>query len=195
LLGASLPTNMSVVGATKDQLIKDVPVSHRSTLALCFVALLSLNALGACGGEPPAPLVGTWTFAGSVPAIVKTTLTFHSDKTFVFMEDVAPPTTPAGSVSDGCIVTDTLSATYAEGVTGDVNTLTWKFTHGTANAVSGCNAASNDSPGTPMTSDAISDYIDEGLVPPMAVTYLLTSTTLALTPGLGPNTTTFTKAN
>ena len=151
------------------------------------------------GGIDLDPLVATWIFSGRVPALVAITLTFNSDKTLTFVEEVAPPTTPAGFVPDGCVTTDSFSATYAETVSGGVNTLTWTFKDGTANAVSGCNTASNASAGTPMTAAAIEDYRAQGLIPPTTETYAVTSTTLVLTPtvssGAGLSTsTTFTKS-
>jgi hypothetical protein len=145
------------------------------------------------------PLVGTWTFGGNVPDQVNIFLTLKSDKTFTFVETVAPWEYPAGYVPNGCVTTDTHLGTYAESVSGGTNTLTWTFAGGTANAISGCNDASMDSAGTPMTPDAIASYRNQGLIPPTTTTYTATSTTLVLTSpdnrvGIGRNPgTTFTK--
>jgi hypothetical protein len=145
-----------------------------------YVILLNALAASACGSNGQDPLVGTWTYSGNVPAIVTINLAFKSDKTFTFVEEVAPPTTPAGSVPNGCVVTQTFSAAYAETVSAGMSTLTWTFTGGMANVVAGCNDASNNSPGTPMTADAVASYTDQGLIPPTTVSYTVTSTTLVL---------------
>ena len=138
---------------------------------------------GTTGNDGRDPLLGTWTYSGHVPASVNITLTFNSDKTFIFAEDVAPANIPAGVVPTGCVTTDTYLGTYAETVSGGTNTITWTFTGGTANAVSRCDAAfvSYESAGTPMTPDAITSYRDEGLIPPPTDNYVVTSTTLVLT--------------
>jgi hypothetical protein len=147
------------------------------------------------------PLVGTWTSSRPALSVVDATVTFASDKTFTFVETVAPFSYPAGYVPNGCVTTDTYFGTYAESVSGGASTLTWAFAGGTANAVSGCNNASNDSTGTPMTADAIASYRDQGLIPPTTTTYAVTSTTLVLTSpanaygvGRSPGTT-FTKSH
>ncbi|HEV3193228.1 MAG TPA: hypothetical protein VGY54_22120 [Polyangiaceae bacterium] len=152
-------------------------------------------------GAVADPLVGTWTYSGNVPARVVITLTFNSDKTFAFVEQVAPAATPVpvDGGPEGCVTTHTFLGTYAETVSGGANTLTWTFAGGTANAVSGCNPASYDTAGTPMTADSITAYRAQGLIPPTPETYTVTSTTLVLTPpgnrgfGLGA-TTTFTRS-
>ena len=169
--------------------------------------LAGLLALSACSASDTSntqsALVGTWTYRGNVPSFVNITLTFKGDKTFTFVEQIAPFSTPAGVMpAAGCVTTDTFSATYAEAVSGEVNTLDWAFTSGTANAVSGCTDASLDSAGTPETADDLSDRIAQGDAPPMALTYSVTSTTLLLTSpddgsfgvGRSPGTT-FTRAN
>jgi hypothetical protein len=58
--------------------------------------------------------------------------------------------------------------------------LTWTFTGGTRNVVSGCDDASLDSAGTPMTTDDITAYRDQGVIPPTDMIYSVTSTTLVL---------------
>ncbi len=131
------------------------------------------------------PLVGTWQFNGHVPAIVTITLTFKSDKSFTFSETVAPATTPVGYFPNGCITTHSLYGTYAAAVSGGVNTLTWTFDGGTANAISGCNNAASDFAGTPMTPADIAGYTAQGLIPPTTETFAATSTTLVLTTASG----------
>ncbi len=162
------------------------------------VVLASALALCACGGtsddatSKQDPLLGAWTFSGNVPASVALTINLKDDKSFSFVETVAPFSRPAGVVDDGCVTTDTYLGTYAETAP---NTLTWTFSAGTANAVSSCGTASNDSAGTPMTADAIESYRQQGLIPKATVTYTMTSTALVLTPGLSVNaSTTFTAA-
>jgi hypothetical protein len=170
------------------------------------VALVGALALGACGGDDPNPaqdpLLGTWTYSGSVPDEVTVALTFNPDKTFTFVEQLAPSTEPAGFMPDGCVTTDTFSAKYAEAVSGGTNTLTWTFAGGTTNAVSGCKSKSNDLAGTPMTTADIKAYTVEGLVPPTTLKYTATSTSLILTSsvtdsaGVGQGSgTTFTKSD
>jgi hypothetical protein len=155
-------------------------VANRFALPMALVAVF---AIGACGGDDPTPaqdpLLGTWTYSGAVPDEVTIALTFNPDKTFTFVEQVAPATEPAGFTPDGCVTTDTFSAKYAETVSGGTNSLTWTFTGGTTNAVSGCK--SNDSAGTPMTAADLKAYIGEGTVPPTTLKYTATSTTLVLT--------------
>jgi hypothetical protein len=187
------------------------PIFEHPNICACPMAPLPSCVSGVCTMCPPAgcpvkdsgttdPLVGTWTYSGNVPAQVNITLTFKADKTFTFVETVAPWGYPAGYVPNGCVTTDTYPGTYAESVPGGTNTLTWTFAGGTANAVSGCNDASMDSTGTPMTPDAITSYRNQGLIPPTTTTYSATSTTLVLTSpgngtvGIGRNPgTTFTK--
>jgi len=169
--------------------------------------LLALVAFTACGntsdGAPSVqrdPLLGTWKFSGHVPAIVDVSLTFDADKTLKLVEQVAPPTQPAGSTADGCVTTDTLTGTYVEGVSAaGLDTLTWTFTDGTANVQTGCTVPAYNGPGGPMTADGVSSYIEQGILPPMALTYSATLSTLVLTSkagtGVGSSTgTTFTKS-
>jgi hypothetical protein len=168
-----------------------------------IVTLVGALVLGACdggsGGASQASLVGGWTYSGHVPAIVTVALTFDRDQTFTFVEQVAPPTTPAGSGPSSCVTSHNFSAAYVQGVAGGVNTLAWTFTEGTRNVVSGCPDASQDSAGTPMTADDITAYEDEGVFPPTNLTYAVTATTLVLgssVSGLGigrSDGTTFTK--
>ena len=129
----------------------------------------------------PDPLVGTWTFSGHVPAIVTITLTFKADRSFTFSETVAPLITPVGYVPNGCITTHSLYGTYAAAASSGVNTLTWTFIGGTANAISGCNNPASDFSGTPMTPADITGYTAQGLIPPTTETFVATATTLVLT--------------
>jgi hypothetical protein len=93
-------------------------IANRAGLIATLVGALTL---GGCGGaESPAPLMGSWTYSGQVPAFVTVDLTFNPDQTFTFVEKVAPPTTPAGSTGNGCVTTHTFSAAYAETVAGGV---------------------------------------------------------------------------
>jgi hypothetical protein len=95
--------------------------------------------------------------------------------------DVAPATLPVGVEPGTCVTTQSFDGTYAETASSDGNTLEWTFAGGTANQVSGCSDPANDSPGTPMTPDAIASYRNQGLVPPATTTYTVTATTLLLT--------------
>jgi len=114
------------------------------------------------------------------------------------VETVSPASLPAGFEPTSCVTTDTYLGFYAEGVAGGTNTLDLTVTGGTANAIIGCDAGSV---GTPMTSDTIAAYRDQGLVPATMNTYAVTSTTLVLTPapnnptivGLATKPTTFTR--
>jgi hypothetical protein len=125
------------------------------------------------------PLVGSWTYSGSVPDLITVTLTFGVDHTLTMQESVAPLTTPAGGTNTSCITMDTYLGTYAEGVDGGTNTLALTFTGGTANAIVDCDAGRS---GTPMTPDSIADYREQGLVPATMNNYAVTSTALVLTP-------------
>lgn len=90
-----------------------------------IVSVGAALALAACSGQAQDSLVGSWTFSGNVPAIVTINLTFKADQTFTFVEQVAPSTTPAGSVPNGCVTTQSFSAAYAQTVASDVRRLTW----------------------------------------------------------------------
>jgi hypothetical protein len=125
------------------------------------------------------PLVGSWTFSGSVPARVTVTLTFRPDGSFTMVETVAPSSYPAGYQPSSCVTTDTYLGTYSDGTVSGTSTLDLTFTGGTSNAVVGCDAGSA---GTPMTASDIASYRDEGLVPATISTYAMTSTNLVLTP-------------
>jgi hypothetical protein len=164
------------------------------------------SSIGSTGGGDAAGegggadrLLGTWTYSGKVPAQVTLAITFNSDKTCIIVEQVAPATTPAGHTNDsarGCTTTDTYLGTYTETDPAGTNTLTMTFTDGTANAILGCEDASDVGAGVPMTADGITSYRSQGLIPAMTVTYAVTSTTLSFSPGFGlgmPATTTFTK--
>ncbi len=173
--------------------------ASRFRLSTAFVGAVALSACS--GSDPgvtgdPAPiagnnipatdqLIGTWTFSGQVPARVDVTLTFNADQTFTWVEQVAPSSQPAGFVSDGCLTTDTMSAAYAETLSVGMPRLIWTFTGGTTNAVSGCGTASNDSPGTAMTSADVDADIAEGLFPPTTDPYSVTSSTLVLSNASG----------
>ena len=123
-------------------------------------------------------------------------LTFNADKTFSIVEQVAPPTEPAGYVPDGCTTTDTYLGTYAETEAetdaGTASVLTLTFTSGTANIVSGCNDAASDSPGQPLTTATIAAETAEGLIPGTTETYTVThagmtdgGAELVISPGIG----------
>jgi hypothetical protein len=81
-----------------------------------------------------------------------------------------------------------------------MNRLTWTFTDGTRNVVSGCNDASHDSPGSPMTADDLTSYEGQGMIFPASLSYTMTATTLVLSSsvtggGVGRSAgTTFTKS-
>jgi hypothetical protein len=179
-------------------------VTHRVGLS---VALLAVFALSGCGGESEGaqgvtrdPLLGTWMYSGHVPANVDVALTFNADKTLKLVEQIAPASGPAGTMADGCVTTDTLTGTYVEGVlAADINTLSWTFSSGTANIQTGCDVVAYNTPGTPMTADAVSSYIEQGILPPMSLTYTADASTLVLTSkagtGVGSSAgTTFTKS-
>ena len=143
-------------------------------------------------GEPAAsrdPLVGTWTFSGQVPAHVMIAVTFSADKTFTFVENVAPATTPAGSrpSSGGCAVTLTISGTYVEAVLDGTSSLTWTMTSATANVITGCSDPASNHEGTPLADEGIDDYIGQGMVPPRTVKYSVDPTTLILNPTVPGN--------
>ena len=133
----------------------------------------------ASGSNNDDPLVGSWTFSGSVPEIITVTLTFDLDQSVTMVETVMPLTTPRGFMPTSCRTTDTYLGTYAEGVAGGTSTLDLTFTGGTSNAIVGCDAGL---PGTPMTPELIVDYRNEGLVPATMSNYTVTSTALVLTP-------------
>ncbi len=132
------------------------------------------------------PLIGTWSYSGHVPAIVTITLTLQADKTFTFSETVAPPTHPAGWVPTTCVTTHSLYGTYALTAPGGTPTVTWTFAGGLANTVTGCEDPASDTPGTPMTPEAIVAYRAQGLFPPVTEAYAVTATSLVFTePGTG----------
>jgi hypothetical protein len=135
------------------------------------------------------PLVGTWNFSGSVPAIVKVAFTLNADKTFSFVEDVAPPTWPAGYVPNGCVTTDTFLGTYA----ATASTLTLTVTGGTDNAVHSCNNPATNTPGVPMTAADVSALSPQGLFPPPTVSYTLADQHLTLTAPGGSTSTTYSR--
>ncbi len=171
-------------------------------------ALAIASSLGACSstgssyGDSSDPLVGTWTYSGRVPNIVNVTLTFKSDKSFAFVETVAPVTLPPGVMPGTCVTTHTYDGAYVATSSSAVNTLDWTFSGGTANQVTGCSDPSTNSSGTPMTSDAIASYRNQGMIPPATTTYDVTATTLLLTSpdvqhigiGRGPQGTTLTRS-
>ncbi len=141
------------------------------------------------GADAPAdataaqdPLVGTWTFSGHVPAIVTITFALKADWTFTLAETVAPPTWPAGYVPTSCVTTHSLFGTYAKSAPGGVNTLTLTISGGLANTVSGCEDATSDATGTPMTPEDVTGYTAQGLLLPAVETYTVNATTLVLTP-------------
>jgi hypothetical protein len=167
----------------------------RTSRVASFAALVTAAlALGACGGKAeqvyePGLLVGTWTYSGSVPDIVTVHVTFDADKTFTFVETVAPwgyPAADADSSSNagygGCVVSDSYAGTYDTTDSVGASTLTMNFVSVTANIVSGCASASDDSPGAPMGQDEIDGFRGQGLIPQPAETYEVTPTTLVLTP-------------
>ena len=126
------------------------------------------------------PLVGTWKFSGSVPAIVGITFTLNADKTFTFAETIAPPTWPAGYVPNACVTTDFLAGSYATTTSGGTNTLTLSFASGIANHITGCENGAGNTPGVPMTDADITGYTAEGLLLPKVQTYTVTATSLVL---------------
>jgi hypothetical protein len=162
------------------------PVTNR----LGWRVMVLVMILGGCGADARDPLVGVWKFSGSVPAQVNVTFTLHEDRTFNYVETVAPLTHPAGHVPTGCVTTDSYSGAYSDGN----GTLTLTFAGGTVNAVSGCNETSTNSPGRPATAADIAAFTAQGLILPGLESFSLTSTTLTLTPGLGNRTTAFAKA-
>jgi hypothetical protein len=129
------------------------------------------------------PLVGTWKWSGRAGAFVDLTITFNEDKTLAFSEHVTPASFPAGTIPTmptTCVTTDLYAGTYAETSSQGGHALTWTFTNGTADAVTGCSDASSDSPGSPIPADAIDSLIGQGWIPPYTVSYSVTPTTLIL---------------
>jgi hypothetical protein len=148
-----------------------------------FALVALIGAIGvACGSNPVEtdPLVGKWTWSGPAPGPTTLTITFSAEKTFIFDEQVAPGSEPAGYMPNGCITTELLHGTYAEMVSEAADDLTWAFTDGTANQVTECNNPSENSAGTPMTSDGVASYIEQGHLPPTALTFHATASTLLL---------------
>ena len=134
---------------------------------------------GSVGTSEADPLVGKWTWSGSAPGPTTLTITFSVAKTFIFDEQVAPASEPAGYMPNGCVTTELLHGTYAEMVEA-ADDLTWGFTDGTANQVTECNNPSENSAGTPMTSEGVASYIEQGHLPPTALTFRATASTLLL---------------
>ncbi len=169
-----------------------------ASLATLAAAALALGACSASSSpsttsNEQSPLVGTWTYSGSVPDSITVYVSFEANKAFTFVETVAPATTPAAtpdagdlSGNAGCVVEDSYEGTYDTTSTGGTNTLTMNFASGTANRVYRCTSGSGDSPGQAMDQAAIDSYRGQGLIPAPAETYDVTSTTLVLTP---PNST------
>lgn len=135
-------------------------------------------------GSTADPLVGTWTFRGQVPAYVTAKLTLGPEKVFTFTENVAPATTPIGYEPDGCIVTHSILGTYVQHVIDGVSALSWTFSSGVANVITGCRDPRHNDEGTRITAEDVDGYIGQGLVPPKTVTYSVTSTTLILNPAI-----------
>jgi hypothetical protein len=150
------------------------------------------STTGAAGSTARDPLVGTWTAKG-VGQVVNITFTVASDKTFTIVDVVAPVVAGPGK----CVTRESFFASYAETISGSTSTMTWTFTGGTRNAVSGCPSASDDSAGFPMTADALNADIGIGIFPPTTVTYVVTPTTLELrwSPIKGGPNITFTKSH
>jgi hypothetical protein len=73
-------------------------------LAVLFCGALACSGSGSSNRDP---LIGSWTFSGSVPDLVTVTLTLSPDKTFTMLEAVAPPTLPAGTKPTSCMTMDT----------------------------------------------------------------------------------------
>jgi len=131
-----------------------------------------------CDGASNAdPLVGEWTYSGRMHAlsIIHQTVTFNADKTLRVVEEVAPLSVPAGYVSNGCVTSWSYYGTYNTTVSSGVNQLVWIFTGGMANQLSGCDDASMNSPGTPITADAATIEMTQGLILPTTMTYVVIS--------------------
>ena len=142
------------------------------------------------GSTDPAPLVGTWTYSGRVPAVITIALTFNADGTFSALETVAPPTLPAGAVpSPGCQTTDTYAGTYVVLEADAKSTVTWTYDTGTVNAILGCDDPSVDRAGTAATPEGIAAFTAQNILPPAMEAFTQTPTTLVLTPGFGTSTT------
>jgi hypothetical protein len=168
---------------------------RRHSVVLLVGAVLVLA--GACGSGDHRPLVGTWTYSGSVPDFVTLALTFNANGTFAAVEQVAPFSIPAGEErAPGCATTDSYSGSYESSDAGGQGTVTWTYDTGTVNAVLGCDDASLDMPGTAATSDVIASYTAQNTLPPATEAYVETQATLVLTPGFGRGTlpTTFTRS-
>ncbi|MET0793991.1 MAG: hypothetical protein ABW061_20895 [Polyangiaceae bacterium] len=156
-----------------------------AAVVVVLLSSCSSDASSSDGDPATEALIGTWTYQGRVPNPVHVTLTFESDKTFRFVEQVSPSSLPAGSVEpSGCVTTESYFGTYAVATSGATNTLSWTFSDGTANAVAGCADSALDSAGTPMTADGIAAYREQGAIPPATVTYAVSSAALVLNPGV-----------
>ena len=108
-------------------------------------------------------------------------LALNADKTFTFVEEVAPFGYPAGvEPVPGCATTHTFFGTYAETVFGGAPALQVAYTGGTVNAIVRCDDPSNDSVGTAVSSENIVVLIADNRIPPTTVGYTVTSTTLVL---------------
>jgi len=185
------------------------PAAAALALAACTVTSSSPDP-GTTSSSEQSLLVGTWTYSGSVPDIVTVHVTFDADKTFTFVETILPSTTPAPTIDSdagnqagyvGCVVSDSYQGTYETTDSAGASTLTMTFANGTANTVTGCASASDDSKGVAMGQDAIDSYRDQGLIPARTESYDATPTTLVLTPpkaaatgGFSTSTKTLTKA-
>lgn len=146
--------------------------------------------MGGCASNNPAPPIGTWTFSGAVPAFITIALTFGPDGTFSAVEQVAPPTTPAGAQpAAGCATTDRYSGIYDVSDVSAKRTLSWTYGTGTVNAVEGCDDGSLNAAGTAATADGVASFTAQNILPPATETYTETATTLVLTPGFGTSTT------
>jgi hypothetical protein len=93
--------------------------NNAGCLAICLTAVFASSG---CGGQTHDEastamtadhLVGAWRFTGRVPASVALTLDFRQDNTFLFEEQIAPSSFPAGLVPNtSCITTDSYEGTY-----------------------------------------------------------------------------------
>jgi hypothetical protein len=110
-----------------------------------FGGLAAVLLSGSCSssGDSQGSLVGTWTVSRAVAgaSFADVTLTFQSDHSFMFVEQVTPILSIDAGVrpgSGGCVASQILFGTYSTAKSNGADTLAMTFVSDRANVVTGC---------------------------------------------------------